>query len=175
MTRKTGWPVRVKLPTLPAEWQAGDAMREARPVRTIDLSDRTDWVSAPLAGRQLPPALVSGEVSRCPASDAEHLASAQHVQDPGYRRLRIQQRHASVPGPDFHGRHHQRRHRSRIGVAQVRRVDGQLHRLPGYPGGEHLVQPRDASPAKTRTGPDAPAATDTSSKLTAFFHGHGQA
>jgi hypothetical protein len=39
MTRKTGWPVRVWLPTLPAEWQAGDAVREARPVRTIDLSD----------------------------------------------------------------------------------------------------------------------------------------
>ena len=74
MTRKTGWPVRVKLPTLPAEWQAGDAVREARPVRTIDLSDRTDWVFAPLAGRQLPPALVSGGVSRCPVPRLRQLS-----------------------------------------------------------------------------------------------------
>jgi hypothetical protein len=36
-------------------------------------------------------------LARCPASDGEHLASAQKVQDPGYRRLRIQQHHASVP------------------------------------------------------------------------------
>jgi hypothetical protein len=83
MTRKTGWPVRVKLPTLPPEWQAGDAVREARPVRTIDLSDPNGLGIRPLSR---PSAAVRAGVrrglARCPASDAEHLASAQQVQDP---------------------------------------------------------------------------------------------
>src|SRR5690242_21330866 len=91
MTRKTGWPVRVKLPTLPPEWQAGDAVREARPVRTIDLSDPNGLGIRPL---NRPSAAVRAGVrrglARCPASDAEHLASAQQVQDPGFRRLRVQ-------------------------------------------------------------------------------------
>jgi len=79
MTRKTGWPVRVKLPTLPPEWQAGDAVREGRPVQTKDLSIRTDWVSAPLAGRQLPSALVSGWVSRAARRRMQNISPARRT------------------------------------------------------------------------------------------------
>ena len=113
------------------------------------------------------------DLARCSASDADNLACAQQVHDPGYRRLRIQQRHASIPGPDLHSRHHQRRYRSRIGVAQVRRVDGQLHRLPEIWAvsalSSRVPEVTSASPVKTRTGPDVPVATDTSSKLTAIL------
>ena len=58
------------------------------PFGTIDLSDPNGLGIRPLSR---PSAAVRADVllglARCPASDAEHLASAQHVQDPGYRRL----------------------------------------------------------------------------------------
>ena len=133
MTRKAGWPVRVKLPTLPPEWQAGDAVREARPVRTKTFRSERTGYPPPLAGCQLPSALVSGWVSRAARLRMQNISPA-----------RSRSRILASAGCEFSS------------VTLPFRVLA-------------------ASSAKTRTGPDAPAATDTSSKLTALSHGHGQA
>ena len=120
----------------------------------------------------LPSATVRMSLTRCSAPDREHLEDAQQIRHPGYRRLGIQQRHASRPGPDLHGRHHQRRHRRRIGVAQVRCVDCQLHRLPGYLGGECLVQPRNGGDVRF-TGEDQDGAgRPGSDRYLQRAHGH---